>query len=210
MVLRVSDPAKAAIKILLPEIEDKTIQFKTHPNVDKKLWSTDFAIGLKDATRPFPLNQPVGVLKWRMQTKDESCVPLLSTGLFLLLHFLLSFCTISTNLSFTVNCWPSPSGDGSCDVNIEYELTKEIELKDVVIAIPVPQRFACPFWGVNLPLDPQCQILFFSSGKAPVVSSVDGDYRFNKAQGVLEWQVSPLFFPSCFSFWFVFVFIAES
>ena len=162
MVLRVSDPAKAAIKIILPEIEDKTIQFKTHPNVDKKLWSTDFAIGLKDATRPFPLNQPVGVLKWRMQTKDESCVPLLSTGLSS--SFLLLARSQRPSPPPAVNCWPSPSGDGSCDVNIEYELTKEIELKDVIISIPVPQRFACPlfiFWGMNLPQDPQCQFLFF-------------------------------------------------
>ena len=50
---------------------------QTHPNVDKKLWSTDSVIGLKDS-RPFPLNQPVGVLKWRLQTKDESLIPLQS------------------------------------------------------------------------------------------------------------------------------------
>jgi hypothetical protein len=38
-----------------------------------------------------------------------------------------------------VNCWPSPSGDGTCEVNIEWELeNKELELQDVVISIPLP------------------------------------------------------------------------
>jgi hypothetical protein len=39
---------------------------------------------------------------------------------------------------YLVNCWPSEN-DGQCDVNIEYELQQEeMELKDVVITIPVP------------------------------------------------------------------------
>lgn len=38
-----------------------------------------------------------------------------------------------------VNCWPSPAGDGTCDVNIDYELQSEtMELRDVVISIPIP------------------------------------------------------------------------
>lgn len=57
----------------------------------------------------------MGVLKWRLQGTDENLVPLL------------------------INCWPSEAGDGSCDVNIEYELThQELELADVVIFIPLP------------------------------------------------------------------------
>jgi len=142
LLLRVNDPNKTMITLIVTPNEDKNVQFKTHPNVDKKLWSNDSKIGLKDSTRTYPIGQPVGVLKWRLQTKDEASVPL------------------------TINCWPSPSGDGSSDVNIEYELEREIELRDVVISIPIP-----------------------AGGKAPVVSSVDGDYRYNKSQGVLEWQV---------------------
>ena len=38
-----------------------------------------------------------------------------------------------------VNCWPTPSNDGTCDVNIEYELENEgVTLHDVVISIPLP------------------------------------------------------------------------
>lgn len=38
-----------------------------------------------------------------------------------------------------INCWPSEAGDGSCDVNIEYELAHtNLELVDVNIIIPLP------------------------------------------------------------------------
>ncbi|CAG8851403.1 774_t:CDS:2, partial [Racocetra persica] len=87
----------------------------THPNVDKKLFSTDSIIALKNPGKGFPVNQPLGVLRWRFITKDETLIPL------------------------SINCWPSPAGDGTIDVNIEYELESENqEFKDVVISIPLP------------------------------------------------------------------------
>lgn len=51
---------------------------KTHPNVDKKLFSTESLIGLKNPEKSFPLNSDVGVLKWRLQTTDETFIPLTS------------------------------------------------------------------------------------------------------------------------------------
>jgi hypothetical protein len=51
--------------------------------------SSDAVLGLKDPARPFPSGAPLGVLKWRLQTRDESVVPL------------------------SINCWPSISG-GVC------------------------------------------------------------------------------------------------
>lgn len=72
-------------------------------------------IGLKQSAKPFPLHCDVGVLKWRLQSTDDTFVPLL------------------------INCWPSEAGDGSCDVNIEYELAHtNLELADVNISIPLP------------------------------------------------------------------------
>ena len=52
--------------------------FQTHPNVDKKLFSQNAVIGLKQAGKGFPLNNEIGVLKWRLQTKDENMMPLAS------------------------------------------------------------------------------------------------------------------------------------
>ena len=59
------------------------ILFKTHPNMNKELFSNENILGLKDPNRPFPTGQSgdaggVGLLKWRMQTTDESIVPLTS------------------------------------------------------------------------------------------------------------------------------------
>lgn len=51
---------------------------QTHPNVDKKLFTADSVIGLKNPEKSFPLNNDVGVLKWRLQTTDEALIPLTS------------------------------------------------------------------------------------------------------------------------------------
>lgn len=55
------------------------VSTQTHPNVDKKLFTAESVIGLKNPEKSFPLNNDVGVLKWRLQTTDESLIPLTST-----------------------------------------------------------------------------------------------------------------------------------
>ncbi|KAJ4850746.1 hypothetical protein Tsubulata_019312, partial [Turnera subulata] len=57
--------------------------FKTHPNMNKELFANESILGLKDPNRPFPTGNAgdaagIGLLKWRMQTNDESMVPLSS------------------------------------------------------------------------------------------------------------------------------------
>lgn len=61
--------------------DSRGIQIQTHPNVDKELFRTKQNIALKNATKPFPLNTDVGVLKWRFQTQDENLIPLTSNAL---------------------------------------------------------------------------------------------------------------------------------
>ena len=78
--------AKATVPVRLGE--NAGFQFKTHPNIDKAVWSSSSVLGLKDPSRPFPTNSALGVLKWRMQTADEAYLPL------------------------TVSCWPTQNGDG--------------------------------------------------------------------------------------------------
>ncbi|KAK9767762.1 coatomer subunit delta, variant 2 [Basidiobolus ranarum] len=142
LVLRVSDPDLAYLKLTLKPLTMDGIQFKTHPNVDKRLFNSENVVALKDPTRPFPLNTSLGVVRWRYVRKDEDAIPL------------------------SINCWPSPSGDGSCDVNIEYELlSDELELKDVVISIPIP------------------------GGCNPTVGDVDGHYNFDRAARCLDWEI---------------------
>lgn len=120
MTLRVSDEKFGRIKIHLQNEDKRGMQLQTHPNVDKELFKQDNQIGLKNPTKPFPLNVDVGVLKWRYQTQDSSAIPV------------------------QINCWPSENGEGGCDVNIEYELEHDhLELQDVTIAIPLPWVFIC-------------------------------------------------------------------
>ncbi|EXX69863.1 uncharacterized protein OCT59_005385 [Rhizophagus irregularis] len=140
--LTISDPNLTKIKMSVRADDESAVQFKTHPYVDKKLFSSDSIIALKNSTKGFPVNQPLGVLRWRYITKDETVIPL------------------------SINCWPSPSGDGTFDVNIEYELENdEQEFKDVLISIPLP------------------------SGGNPVVGDVDGHYEVNRQARTLDWQL---------------------
>jgi len=61
---------------------DPGVIFKTHPNMNKELFANENILGLRDPSRPFPTGQTgdagVGLLKWRMQSADESMVPLTS------------------------------------------------------------------------------------------------------------------------------------
>ena len=94
MQLRVTDPQCGCILIAIDNQDDRPIQFQvpvtmvmmschhhyiqTHPNVDKKLFTNESVIGLKQANRSFPINSDIGVLKWRLQTVDEALLPLSS------------------------------------------------------------------------------------------------------------------------------------
>ncbi|XP_024983173.1 coatomer subunit delta-like [Cynara cardunculus var. scolymus] len=98
------------------------IKFKTHPNINKELFSNENILGSKDPNRPFPAGQSgdgLGLLKWRLQSKDESDVPL------------------------TINCWPSVSGNETY-VSIEYEASSMFDLQNVVISVPLPALREAP------------------------------------------------------------------
>jgi len=135
MNLQVTNAAYTHIKLALPVlITDfgSDLQFKQHPNLLKFVPSQDRMVALKDPSRAFPIGQALAVLKWRYAGHDESLVPLSSK----LSNRIFSFPRSFTN---QVNCWPSPSNDGTCEVNIEYELENEsVTLHDVVISIPLP------------------------------------------------------------------------
>lgn len=84
MNLHVSDDALARIRLTLaspPSGVGSEVQFKQHPNVIKFQAQKERVVALKDPSRPFPVNQPLGVLKWRYSGKDETYVPLSSMSL---------------------------------------------------------------------------------------------------------------------------------
>jgi len=114
VTLRISDAQLNAISILIEQGEDNGAQFQVHPHLDRTAWQNKQQLRLKNATKPFPINNDVGVLKWRLQSTDDALLPL------------------------SINCWPSETADG-CTVNIEYTLqATHLQLKNVVITIPLP------------------------------------------------------------------------
>ncbi|KAK3082782.1 hypothetical protein FSP39_005187 [Pinctada imbricata] len=121
--VKINDEQYGKVKVNIINNDKKGIQLQTHPNVDKKLFASTSCIALKNQDKAFPMNQEVGVLKWRFQTQDEDMMPL------------------------SINCWPNDTGNG-CDVNIEYELKQtELELNDVSIIIPLPSGVGSPVVG---------------------------------------------------------------
>lgn len=112
--LRISNENYQKI-VLQFNTESGNIPLQTHPNIDKELFKTNRLIGLKNPTKPFPLDSEVGLLKWTLQSQEESAIPL------------------------SINCWPSENGYGGCDVNIEYNLEHvDLELNNVTVTVPLP------------------------------------------------------------------------
>jgi len=123
VLLRIADPSLTGICMLTENFDSRGFQMQTHPNIDKKLFNQSGVIGLKQGGKGFPVNNEIGVVKWRLQTKNEDMMPL------------------------TINCWPNEN-DGQCEVTIEYELNNEdLELNDVLIQIPVPSGVGGPVVG---------------------------------------------------------------
>ena len=92
MNLHVLDESLTCIRLSVappPSGVGAEVQFKQHPNVGKFQAQKERIVALKDPSRGFPVNQPLGVLKWRYSGKDETYVPLSST-------FLLYPCLLAT------------------------------------------------------------------------------------------------------------------
>jgi len=120
LMLRVLNAEKGAIQVAvkIPNAS-AAFQLRTHPNIDKALFSSQNVLGLKDTSRSFPVGNPLGILRWRLQSKDESMIPLM------------------------VNCWPSENGSES-QVNLEFELVGSQELRDVTISVPTHTGSSAP------------------------------------------------------------------
>ncbi|ORY69464.1 adaptor complexes medium subunit family protein [Pseudomassariella vexata] len=114
LTLRISDPSLTKIKLALSATASHGAQFRTHPNVDKGLFNSSKTIQMSNAARGFPVNNAVGVLRWRATPKADnaSAVP----------------------IQFTV--WVTKGSEGNFGITVEYELTGSDELKDVSVVIP--------------------------------------------------------------------------
>ena len=68
---------------------------------------------------------------------------------------------------FTVNCWPQESGNGTCEVNIEYILeNNEMQMDDVSIIIPVTP-----------------------GAPPPVINECENEHEYDKLHSSLIWRI---------------------
>ena len=112
--LRVSDPDLTKIKLKLDATPSHGAQFRTHPNVDRNVFNGSKAIQLTNQAKGFPVNNAVGVLRWRASPRadDTSVLPIM----------------------FTV--WVNKGSDGTTTLTIEYELTGGDPLTNVAVVVP--------------------------------------------------------------------------
>jgi hypothetical protein len=143
--LQILNQEDGQIQVQIEHGGNPGVIFKTHPNVNKELFANESILGLKDPNRSFPTGQAsdagVGLLRWRMQSNDESMVPL------------------------SISCWPTVSGNETY-VSLEYEASSMFDLRNAVISIPLP-----------------------ALREAPTVRQIDGEWRYDSRNSVLEWSI---------------------
>ncbi|KAI9297567.1 hypothetical protein K502DRAFT_300622 [Neoconidiobolus thromboides FSU 785] len=111
----VHNEAYSFIKASLGVPNQSDYQFMTNPKMDKNTFNNDYTLTLKDQNRGFPVNQSVGILKWKLENKNSNKLP------------------------FSVTCWVSPSNNNSCDITIEVRREdNNVEINDFIFSIPIP------------------------------------------------------------------------
>ena len=103
----------ALCSVQLAVTSANTFTFNTHPKVNKALYDQSSLLQLKDATKGFPAQRPVGILKWSYASTTDDLIPI------------------------KINCWPEEESRGQMNVSIEYSMDQNIELHDVRIHIPL-------------------------------------------------------------------------
>eukprot|EP00455_Lapot_gusevi_P025234 TRINITY_DN2648_c0_g1_i2.p1 TRINITY_DN2648_c0_g1~~TRINITY_DN2648_c0_g1_i2.p1 ORF type:complete len:391 (+),score=169.81 TRINITY_DN2648_c0_g1_i2:118-1173(+) len=123
--LTIVDPDVARVCLVCePPAKNSGIQYRPHPKIDAKAWTSEGLLVLKDRSKPFPVGteNSCAILKWRLANTDEELVPL------------------------TVNFWPS-SENGRSVVSVEYTMRdafldreEPFVLNNVIFSIPCPTR----------------------------------------------------------------------
>ncbi|KAF6166731.1 hypothetical protein GIB67_005607 [Kingdonia uniflora] len=172
LLLQILNQEDGLIQVQIATGENPAILFKMHPNINKELYYSENILGLKDPSRPFPtssMGDAAGVvlLRWRMQSMEESNVPL------------------------TINCWPSVSGSDSY-VSIEYEASPMFDLRNVIISVPLPTLREAP--NVRQ-IDGEWRYVAKSSTLEWSILLIDNSNRSGSIEFVVPAADSSSFFP---------------
>ena len=112
--LYISDSSLTKVKLNLVANPTHHATFRTHPNVDKGVFTNSKTIQLRDNSKGFPPKNSVGVLRWSASAPAQSNDVL--------------------PLNFTV--WVNRGTGDSWTITVEYELTGTSTLRDVAVTIP--------------------------------------------------------------------------
>lgn len=136
-VIALEDHGPLMVKIRIPE----GISSKIDPNCDKNLFMQRGVLGFKDKARKIPTNrQGVTLVRWRMQSQDESQIPI------------------------TITCWPN-AGPNGFGMNIEVERQGDVELAEVQLLIPCPrQPDIASFGGEDASYDKRDKMIVWDIG----------------------------------------------
>lgn len=111
--LKINDPSFTQVKLDLIAGQTRGAQLITHPKVDKAAFKNSKTIQLADATKGFPSNMGIGVMKWKLAPKADDI----------------------SDPPITFRVWVEDSGK-MFNITVEYELTGGDSLKDVSVTIP--------------------------------------------------------------------------
>ena len=113
LTLTARDDESANCSVQLKMVDAGDFVFNTHPKVNKPLYDKSMSLQLKDSSKGFPSERPVGILRWSHSSNNDDLIPL------------------------KINCWPEEESRGKMNVSIEYSLEKGMDLHDVRIRIPL-------------------------------------------------------------------------
>jgi len=112
--LRISDSTLTQVKINLATGDMRGAQLNSHPRVDKTVFKNDKVIQLQDTSKGFPVNNSIGVMRWRLAAKAGEI----------------------SDPPITFTAWVNEQSTGNYNVTLEYELTGGDALSDVTVSIP--------------------------------------------------------------------------
>lgn len=118
LTLTTSPDAPVCLVALEIKENKEAFVFSTHPKMNKALYESHCALQLKDLTKGFTPQRPVGILKWNYTSMNDNN-------------------NNNMKIPLKINCWPEEEGRGMCNVSIEYSTDYPVSLHDVRIKIPL-------------------------------------------------------------------------
>ena len=123
LLLSIIDPNYASVRLCLSEfINDKNLQLKTHPNINKESFSNGHVLEMRDSSKPFPCNQNLGLLKWKYSSvsrNEEMYLPI------------------------SISLWTTQMDNGNVEISVEFECKNAsfFPIKDLMFRFPCPENF---------------------------------------------------------------------